>query len=101
MTPEPPYYAVIFSSQRTERDAGYGEMADLMDQLASEQPGFLGVESVRDVSGAGITVSYWTTREAIAAWKQHVSHRVAQSRRASRPVRLVFASGSLEIRCTS
>ena len=80
MTPEPPYYAVIFSSQRTERDAGYGAMADLMDQLAREQPGFLGVESVRDTSGAGITVSYWTSREAIAAWKQQVSHRVAQER---------------------
>jgi heme-degrading monooxygenase HmoA len=80
MTPEPPYYAVIFSSQRTERDGGYGEMADLMEQLAREQPGYLGIESVRDTSGAGITVSYWTSREAIAAWKQHVSHRVAQDR---------------------
>ncbi|PUB10046.1 hypothetical protein C8K15_12270 [Paenisporosarcina sp. OV554] len=29
-TPEPPYYAVIFSSQRTEVDRGYGIMADKM-----------------------------------------------------------------------
>jgi heme-degrading monooxygenase HmoA len=77
---EPPFYAVIFSSQRTARDAGYEQMAELMDRLARQQPGFLGVESVRDAAGAGITVSYWETREAIAGWKSHVTHCIAQER---------------------
>lgn len=81
MTPaQPPYYAVIFSSQRTESEAGYAEMADLMERLAGEQPGYLGIESVRNESGEGITVSYWASRDAIAAWKEHVQHRVAQDR---------------------
>lgn len=75
-TPEPPYYAVIFSNHRTEGDNGYGEMADRMVELASEQPGFMGVESVRD--GLGITVSYWESLEAIRYWKQNSEHREAQ-----------------------
>ena len=77
-TPEPPYYAVIFTTQRTEVDDGYGAMADFMVELASQQPGFLGVESVRDASGFGITVSYWASQEAIAAWREHAQHRVAR-----------------------
>lgn len=78
-TPQPPYYAVIFSSQRTEGDQGYGAMADHMVALASEQAGFLGVESSRDASGFGITVSYWDSLEAIAQWKAHAQHQQAQA----------------------
>lgn len=75
-TPDPPYYAVIFSSQRTEGDNGYGEMAARMEALAAGQPGFLGIESVRD--GLGITVSYWDSLESIRSWKRHAEHREAQ-----------------------
>ena len=78
-TPEPPYFAVIFSSQRTAVDEGYGPMADRMVELASGQPGFLGVESARGADGFGITVSYWASLEAIAGWKAHAEHRVAQA----------------------
>lgn len=77
-TPEPPYYAVIFSSIRTEGDAGYEETAQHMLELAAKQPGFLGVESARE--GIGITVSYWSSLEAIKAWKMNADHRRAQSR---------------------
>jgi heme-degrading monooxygenase HmoA len=78
-TPEPPYYAVIFSSQRTEGDNGYGEMADKMVELASKQNGFLGVESARD-EGLGITVSYWDSLESIKKWKESAAHKVAQEK---------------------
>jgi heme-degrading monooxygenase HmoA len=77
-TPEPPYYAVIFTSQRSEGDRGYGQMAERMAKLAAEQPGFLGIESVRGTDGLGITVSYWATEEAIVAWKAHLDHQPAQ-----------------------
>ncbi len=77
-TPEPPYLAVIFSSQRTAGDQGYAAMADRMVELARTQPGFLGVESARDTSGFGITVSYWKVEASIAAWKAHAEHAVAQ-----------------------
>lgn len=78
-TPSPPYYAVIFTSQRTDSDEqGYGRMAERMVEMASSQPGFLGIETVRGANGFGITVSYWTSEEAIAAWKQHLDHKPAQ-----------------------
>jgi heme-degrading monooxygenase HmoA len=77
-TPEPPYFAVIFSSQRTAGDQGYGAMAERMLELAARQPGFLGVESARDAEGFGITVSYWRDEAAIAAWKAEGEHAVAQ-----------------------
>ncbi|UQZ34844.1 hypothetical protein C2I18_15690 [Paenibacillus sp. PK3_47] len=77
-TPEPPYYAVIFTSERTEGDNHYAEMADQMMKLASLQPGFLGVESARE--GLGITVSYWDSLEAIRKWKQNEQHLAVQSK---------------------
>lgn len=77
-TPQPPYYAVIFTSERTEGDNGYAEMADEMVKLAAIQPGFLGVESARE--GLGITVSYWESLDAIRNWKQNEQHLIAQSK---------------------
>ncbi|MEP2248543.1 antibiotic biosynthesis monooxygenase, partial [Marinobacter sp.] len=71
-----PYYAVIFTSHRTEGDNGYGEMAERMAELAAQQPGYLGMESARE--GLGITVSYWESLEAIRNWKQNAEHQEAQ-----------------------
>ncbi|MDO8251491.1 MAG: antibiotic biosynthesis monooxygenase [Rhodoferax sp.] len=76
--PDPPYYAVIFSSQRTPDEGGYERMADRMVELAAVQPGYLGVESVRGSDGFGITVSYWDSLAAIADWRAHAEHRIAQ-----------------------
>jgi heme-degrading monooxygenase HmoA len=77
-TPKPPYYAVIFTSQRTEGEQGYGGMADRMVELAAAQPGFLGVESARGADGLGVTVSYWESTQAIVDWKANAEHRIAQ-----------------------
>ncbi len=77
-TPPPPYYAVIFTSLRTEVAEGYHDTAERMVELAEGQPGFLGVESARD--GVGITVSYWESLEAIRHWKQHTEHLLAQQK---------------------
>jgi len=75
-TPVAPYYAVIFTSLRTEGDNGYGDMSVEMATLAAEQEGFLGVESARNE--LGITVSYWESLEAIKNWKANTRHLVAQ-----------------------
>jgi len=78
-TPEPPYYAVVFSSQRHgDDDAAYQRTAARMVELAARQPGFLGIETVRGDDGFGITVSYWASEDAIAAWKAHAEHMAAQ-----------------------
>ena len=75
-TPKAPYYAVIFTNIRTEIEEGYAETAQEMVRLAEAQEGYLGHESVRE--GLGITVSYWSNRAAILAWKQQTDHLLAQ-----------------------
>ncbi|MFC3551447.1 antibiotic biosynthesis monooxygenase family protein [Lysobacter cavernae] len=78
--PKPPYYAVIFSSQRNgEDDTGYAAAAQRMVELAAQQPGYLGVESTRGSDGFGITVSYWDSEAAIAAWRQHAEHAATRA----------------------
>lgn len=77
-TPEPPYYAVIFTSERTDDLADYAETASRMEELAIQQPGYLGHESAR--SGLGITVSYWSSLEAIKNWKKNSEHLAAQQK---------------------
>ncbi len=71
-----PYYAVIFTSTRTEGDNGYNEMAELMEKLAKQQEGFLRIDSAR--SEVGITVSYWRNLDDIKNWKQQTDHILAQ-----------------------
>ncbi|MCP4326034.1 MAG: antibiotic biosynthesis monooxygenase [Psychromonas sp.] len=77
-TPAPPYYAVIFTSTRSEADQGYGKMAERMVELASVQSGFLGIESAREE--VGITVSYWQDLQSIKDWKANVEHIEAQQK---------------------
>ncbi len=77
-TPKPPYHVVIFTSVRTGGDeAAYGEMAGRMMALAAQQPGYLGVEHAGDGAGS-LTLSYWESERAIADWKRHTDHLVAQ-----------------------
>jgi heme-degrading monooxygenase HmoA len=77
-TPAPPYFAVIFTSRRTDGDNGYGDASARMLELAKQQPGYLGYESARGEDGLGITVSYWESEEAIANWRNNAEHRVIQ-----------------------
>ena len=77
-TPAPPYYVVIFTSIRTEGDQGYAEMSDKMVDLAQQQDGYLGMESVRNE--IGITVSYWRDLEAIRKWRENTDHTFAREK---------------------
>ncbi len=79
-TPEPPYYAVIFTSRRTDGDNGYADTARAMLELATAQPGFLGAESARGPDGLGITAAYFKDEAAIHAWKQNAQHLAAQAK---------------------
>lgn len=77
-TPSPPYYAVIFTSQKSNNNTGYNKISDKLITLAGEQEGFLGIESARNK--IGITVSYWKDLEAIEKWKNNTQHSIARSR---------------------
>ncbi|WP_306249835.1 antibiotic biosynthesis monooxygenase [Parvularcula sp. IMCC14364] len=75
----PPYYAVIFANQRTAQgESAYEQAAEQLAEIAQDMPGYLGLESTRDDTGFGITVSYWETEEAIRNWKMHADHAAAQ-----------------------
>ncbi|GAB2630810.1 antibiotic biosynthesis monooxygenase family protein [Belliella aquatica] len=75
-TPDPPYYAVIFTNLLNNDSEGYSEMGELIESLVINQDGYLGHESVRD--GMGITVSYWDSLESIKKWKMNSEHLLAQ-----------------------
>ena len=77
--PEPPYYAVIFTSLRSSSDSDeYSQLARRMVELTSQQPGYLGMTSFRNPDGLGVTISYWADWAAIANWRTHAEHRLAQ-----------------------
>lgn len=72
-------YLVVFMSKRSDADpAGYAAMSEAMLDLATDQPGFLRIESWRNEEGFGVTLSWWQSEEAIAAWKANAQHQVAQ-----------------------
>lgn len=70
------YYAVIFTSKQRDSVKGYIEMAHKLEELAKQQPGYLGMESARNE--LGITVSYWENLESIKNWKHQSEHLKAQ-----------------------
>ena len=53
-------------------------MAENMENLAKLQPGYIGIESARDSSLLGITVSYWKDEKSIVDWKNNVDHELGQ-----------------------
>ena len=72
------YYAVIFTSKQQEDDIGYSKMAEQMETLAKQQPGYIGMESAKET--IGITVSYWESLDAIKNWKENSAHLFAQEK---------------------
>lgn len=81
ITQEPSYYMVSFISKFTSdiNHEEYSEIAQLMVSLAQKQPGYLGVDSVRDpITTQGITISYWKDKSCILNWKQNIDHQLAQ-----------------------
>jgi heme-degrading monooxygenase HmoA len=76
--PSSNFYAVIFSSSRSETREGYAEMDELTMRLAAEQPGYLGYESVND-GEKSIFISYWENKAAIESWKTNATHLMAKS----------------------
>ncbi len=75
----PPYYAVIFVSQRTPGDNGYGDASARMVAMVKDQPGFIGMESARGADGKGITVAFFETEDAIREWGRVAEHRQVQT----------------------
>lgn len=77
---EPPYYAVVFTSAKTEDQSGYGETAERMEELVRQVPGYLGMDHAQTPGGLAITVGYFRDADAIERWRSDVEHRAAQKR---------------------
>jgi heme-degrading monooxygenase HmoA len=79
-TPEPPYYAVIFTSRLRPDAEGYAEAAERMEKLVADSPGFLGIDSARRADGVGITVGYFRDEESIRIWRGQPEHAETRAR---------------------
>ena len=77
--PDSGFYAVIFSSEKSEKREGYAEMDELTMKLASEQKGYLGYESLSNENKT-IFISYWESMEAIKVWRENSTHLMAKSK---------------------
>lgn len=75
-TPEVPYYAVIFTTVKSDDQEGYAEMNARMFELAQQQDGYLGIESAK--GEIGLSVTYWRSLEDIANWRNNAEHLAAQ-----------------------
>ncbi len=77
---EPPYYAAVFTTIRTQEQGGYPETAARMDELVRDVPGYLGMDHAQTPGGLGITVGYFRDAEALKQWRANEEHRAAQKR---------------------
>ncbi|MET9230836.1 antibiotic biosynthesis monooxygenase [Lentzea sp. NPDC003310] len=77
---EPPYYAVVFSTVRTQDQDGYSETNDRMEELVRDIPGYLGMDHAQNPGGLGITVGYFRDADALTQWRTNLEHRAAQQR---------------------
>ncbi|MBI1267472.1 MAG: antibiotic biosynthesis monooxygenase [Cryomorphaceae bacterium] len=78
MTPnlQTPYYVVIFTNEKRSDLEGYDEVAAEMEELAKQQPGYLGMDFVG--GEMSVTLSYWKDEASILQWKQNADHQMAQ-----------------------
>jgi heme-degrading monooxygenase HmoA len=76
--PDPPYYAVVFTSLRTDVDEGYADTSRELFALVRQQPGYLGADTARNADGLGITVAYFRDEPAITGWRTNPTHTAAR-----------------------
>ncbi len=77
--PKEDYFAVIFISEKSNDLTGYEEMDELTINLAQQQPGFIGYESVTNNQNKGIFISYWESMDAIENWRKNSIHLAAKN----------------------
>lgn len=76
--PKTNFYAVIFSSTKSDTLDGYAEMDEITMTLASQQEGYLGYESIAQ-GNRSIFISYWESKKAIENWRVNATHQMAKS----------------------
>ncbi|MEU3643811.1 antibiotic biosynthesis monooxygenase [Lentzea sp. NPDC034063] len=77
---EPPYYAVVFTTVRTQEQSGYRDTNARMEELVKDVPGYLGMDHAQNPGGLGITVAYFRDADALTQWRTNAEHQAAQQR---------------------
>jgi heme-degrading monooxygenase HmoA len=74
-------FVVVFRNRLREGDAAaYRATAERMDELARQQPGFLGLKSFTAEDGERVTISEFASLADVDAWRAHPEHLEAQRR---------------------
>lgn len=69
----------IFRSRlRPDAAPEYGRVAERMDQLAAQMPGFLGIKTFQAADGERVSIVEFATGAQALAWRNHPEHREAQ-----------------------
>ena len=69
------YYAITFSSTLSDiGDLKYLEFSKEILENAIYIKEFIGIESYRENSGKGVTISYWKTLASIQEWREHSAY---------------------------
>ena len=78
-TPNPPYYAVVFTSINANVDhTEHVDMYARLVQRAATYEGYLGIEPARNSDGTGVAVVYFKDQESIGAWAKDPEHQIAK-----------------------
>lgn len=77
---EPPYYAAVFTTVRSQDQSGYSETNARMEDLVKDVPGFLGMDHAETPGGLSMTVGYFRDADALTEWRCNAEHRAAQQR---------------------
>ena len=75
-------FLVVFRNRKREDidHAAYAAEADLMEEMARKQPGFISFKSYESADGEVIALSEWADEDAALAWRKVAEHSAAQSR---------------------
>lgn len=61
-------------------EGDYGDLAPVINRLASEMPGFVDAKTFTAADGERVTIVTFADRESHNAWRDHPDHRAAQQR---------------------
>ena len=70
---------IVFRSRvRPENAQAYYALADKMETLAREMPGFISIKGFSAEDGEHVSIHEWETPEQLRAWREHPEHRQTQ-----------------------
>lgn len=73
-----PVLTIFRSRLRPGSEREYARVAERMDELAAQQPGFLGIKTFVAPDGERVSLVEFAAAADALAWRNHPEHREAQ-----------------------